>query len=100
MGHNEATVRNAEILKQSIEETKIKESVSDIVKNVKLTYLSASSLSDDRWVCPICLDIFEDAIETPCCHNLFCERCLILASIDNELQTKVDCPLCNKTFNK
>lgn len=85
---------------KSIEEWKIKESVSDIVKNVKLTYLAASGLSDDRWIWPICLEIFEDAVETPCCHNLFCEKCLILASIDNELQNKADCPLWNKTFNK
>jgi hypothetical protein len=39
----------------------------------RLTYLAASGLSDDRWLCPICLDIYEDAVETPCCHNLFCE---------------------------
>ncbi len=39
----------------------------------RFTYFAASGLSDDRWLCPICLDIFEDAVETPCCHNLFCE---------------------------
>jgi len=42
----------------------------------RFTYFSAASLSDDRWVCPICLDIFVDAVETPCCNNLFCERCI------------------------
>lgn len=52
----------------------------------RFTYFSAKSLSDDRWVCPICLDIFVDAVETPCCNNLFCERCI--------LQTQ-SCPLCN-----
>jgi hypothetical protein len=39
----------------------------------RFTYFAASGLSDDRWLCPICLDIYEDAVETPCCHNLFCE---------------------------
>lgn len=43
---------------------------------VKFSYFAASSLSDDRWLCPICLDIYEDAVETPCCHNLFCEACI------------------------
>ncbi len=65
------------------------QSLSDIAKgNIRLTYLSASSLSDDRWICPICLDIFDDAIETPCCHNLFCEKCIIRARAPNELQNK------------
>lgn len=27
--------------------------------------------------CPICLDMIEDAMETPCCHNIFCEGCII-----------------------
>lgn len=53
---------------------------------MKFSYFAASSLSDDRWLCPICLDIFEDAVETPCCHNLFCERCI---------KQTTSCPLCN-----
>lgn len=60
-----------ENLKIRIEDNSVKQSISDIAKHAKLTYLSASSLSDDRWICPICLDIFDDAVETPCCHNLF-----------------------------
>ena len=52
----------------------------------KFTYFAASGLSDDRWLCPICLDIFEDAVETPCCHNLFCEECI---------KRTPQCPLCN-----
>jgi hypothetical protein len=53
----------------------------------RFTYFSAASLSDDRWVCPICLDIFTDAVETPCCNNLFCERCI---------RQTPNCPLCSK----
>mmetsp|Transcript_33334 Transcript_33334/g.58473 ORF Transcript_33334/g.58473 Transcript_33334/m.58473 type:complete len:451 (+) Transcript_33334:28-1380(+) len=48
--------------------------------------LHASSIRDDRWVCPICLDLFQDPVEAPCCHNLFCERCVFNIS---------KCPLCN-----
>ena len=54
------------------------------------SYFSASSLSDDRWCCPICLEIFEDAVETSCCNNLFCEKCIKMART---------CPLCNKPMS-
>ena len=56
----------------------------------RFTYFAASGLSDDRWLCPICLDIFEDAVETPCCHNLFCEQCI---------KRTPTCPLCNLRIN-
>jgi hypothetical protein len=36
------------------------------------------------------LDIFEDAVETPCCHNLFCEACI---------KRTPTCPLCNLRIN-
>ena len=85
---NDNTYNNFDSLKESKEESKIKKSSSEIIKNVKLTYLSASSLSDDRWMCPICLDIFDDAVESPCCHNLFCEKCILLHNITNEIQNK------------
>ena len=52
----------------------------------RFTYFSAQSLADDRWICPICLDIFNDAVETPCCNNLFCEKCI---------KNTRSCPLCN-----
>ena len=88
VNQNDNLFQHSDSLKKSLEESKIKESASDIIKNIKLTYLSASSLSDDRWICPICLDIFDDAVETPCCHNLFCEKCILMASIANEVQNK------------
>ena len=75
-----------ENLKIRIEDNSVKQSISDIAKHAKLTYLSASSLSDDRWICPICLDIFDDAVETPCCHNLFWEKWIRMAHIVNDLQ--------------
>ena len=49
--------------------------------------LLSSSIRNDTWNCPICLDIFEDPVETPCCHNLFCERCI---------EPVLKCPFCKK----
>jgi hypothetical protein len=55
-----------------------KETDSTIIKHHdRMSYFSSQSLSDDRWLCPICLDIYTDAVETPCCHNLFCEACIV-----------------------
>mmetsp|Transcript_24174 Transcript_24174/g.37168 ORF Transcript_24174/g.37168 Transcript_24174/m.37168 type:complete len:311 (+) Transcript_24174:3485-4417(+) len=53
----------------------------------KLTNFAARTLSDDRWTCPICLDIYRNAVETPCCHNLFCEECI---------KQTPSCPLCKR----
>ena len=47
----------------------------------------SSRIRDDRWLCPICLDLLSDPVETPCCHNLFCEKCV---------RGLVRCPLCNR----
>jgi TRAF-type zinc finger/Zinc finger, C3HC4 type (RING finger) len=47
----------------------------------------ASSITNDTWNCPICLDIFEDPVETPCCHNLFCEKCI---------EPVLKCPICKR----
>lgn len=44
------SIKDERMHKRLHEESKIKESQSDIIRNVKLTYLSASSLSDDRWL--------------------------------------------------
>eukprot|EP00929_Paragymnodinium_shiwhaense_P001309 TRINITY_DN101536_c0_g1_i1.p1 TRINITY_DN101536_c0_g1~~TRINITY_DN101536_c0_g1_i1.p1 ORF type:complete len:1217 (+),score=234.24 TRINITY_DN101536_c0_g1_i1:87-3737(+) len=42
-----------------------------------------------QFQCPICLDICEDAIETPCCYHLFCETCLL-----NDAHRIDKCPIC------
>lgn len=69
---------------------KLRKSSESSVKKLdgpqRFTYFSASSLADDRWICPICLDVYQDAVETPCCHNLFCEKCI---------GNTRSCPLCN-----
>jgi hypothetical protein len=59
--------------------------------NSSKTPLFASSIRDDRWICPICLDIYEEPVETPCCHNLFCEKCV---------KNLRKCPLCNRYIDR
>uniref|UniRef100_A0A672F6F1 Uncharacterized protein n=1 Tax=Salarias fasciatus TaxID=181472 RepID=A0A672F6F1_SALFA len=58
--------------------------------------MSAASnlLSEDQFLCSICLEVFTDPVSTPCGHN-FCNNC-----ITQHWNTKVicDCPLCNKQF--
>ena len=53
--------------------------------------LHASSIRDDLWTCPICLELLTDPVETPCCHNLFCENCVKPLS---------KCPLCQKLLER
>ncbi|CAK6978503.1 E3 ubiquitin-protein ligase TRIM21-like [Scomber scombrus] len=57
---------------------------------------SASSLlSEDQFLCSICLDVFTHPVTIPCGHN-FCKNC-ITQHWDTNVQK--DCPLCKKVFN-
>ena len=40
--------------------------------------------------CPICLDMIEEAMETPCCHNVFCQKCIVHTDI---------CPICRQGYS-
>ncbi|XP_028261629.1 E3 ubiquitin-protein ligase TRIM39-like [Parambassis ranga] len=53
-----------------------------------------ASLPEDRFQCPICLDIFSDPVTTPCGHN-FCKTCLSGHWGSEEI---CHCPQCNKQF--
>ncbi|CAL8290322.1 unnamed protein product [Lota lota] len=55
---------------------------------------SATSLSEENFSCPICLDVFNSPVSTPCGHNV-CRTC-ITKSLDDEVQYK--CPVCNELF--
>ena len=48
-----------------------------------------AAVDESLLTCAICLDIVEDAVETSCCHQLFCESCV------KGIQ---DCPLCRKNL--
>jgi hypothetical protein len=51
---------------------------------------SGSDKVNDFINCPICLEMIEDAMETPCCNNIFCEKCIIRTET---------CPICTRRYN-
>ncbi|KAK9540790.1 hypothetical protein VZT92_003218 [Zoarces viviparus] len=53
-------------------------------------------LSEDQFLCSICLDVFTDPVSTPCGHN-FCKHCITKHWSTNN---KCQCPLCNEAFTK
>ncbi|XP_076027818.1 E3 ubiquitin-protein ligase TRIM21-like [Genypterus blacodes] len=59
--------------------------------------MSAASclLSEDQFLCSICLEVFTDPVSTPCGHN-FCKTCITKHWDSNVLCV---CPLCNKMFH-
>ncbi|XP_030631991.1 E3 ubiquitin-protein ligase TRIM39-like [Chanos chanos] len=56
---------------------------------------SSGLLSEDQFLCSVCLDVFTDPVSTPCGHN-FCMTCLkeFWDSTPHCL-----CPLCKEQFN-
>ncbi|XP_050926907.1 E3 ubiquitin-protein ligase TRIM21 [Lates calcarifer] len=59
--------------------------------------MSAASclLSEDQFLCSICLDVFTDPVSTSCGHN-YCKNCI------NQHWNTADqylCPVCKKVFN-
>ncbi|XP_030283016.1 E3 ubiquitin-protein ligase TRIM39-like [Sparus aurata] len=59
--------------------------------------MSAASclLTEDQFLCSICLVVFTDPVATPCGHN-FCKTCITQHWDKND---KCQCPNCKKTFN-
>ncbi|XP_066536582.1 E3 ubiquitin-protein ligase TRIM21-like [Hoplias malabaricus] len=57
---------------------------------------SSGLLSEDQFLCSICLDVFIDPVTTPCGHN-FCMKCL-KECWGNTIQCQ--CPLCKEKFTK
>uniref|UniRef100_A0A3B4X8J9 RING-type domain-containing protein n=1 Tax=Seriola lalandi dorsalis TaxID=1841481 RepID=A0A3B4X8J9_SERLL len=53
-------------------------------------------LSEDQFLCSICLDVFTDPVSTPCGHN-FCKNC-ITTHWDNNVPCQ--CPMCKKVFKR
>ncbi|KAI3352611.1 hypothetical protein L3Q82_005548 [Scortum barcoo] len=56
---------------------------------------SSSWLSEDQFLCSICLDVFTDPVTTPCGHN-FCKNCI--AEHWNTTDQCL-CPTCAKPFH-
>ncbi|XP_037622456.1 LOW QUALITY PROTEIN: E3 ubiquitin-protein ligase TRIM21-like [Sebastes umbrosus] len=59
--------------------------------------MSAASclLTEDQFLCSICLDVFTDPVSTPCGHN-FCKTCITKHWDVNVL---CQCPNCKEVFN-
>ncbi|XP_030634685.1 E3 ubiquitin-protein ligase TRIM39-like [Chanos chanos] len=56
---------------------------------------SSSLLSEDQFLCSVCLDVFTDPVSTPCGHN-FCMTCL---NKHWDSTPHCLCPLCKEQFN-
>ncbi|XP_033470205.2 E3 ubiquitin-protein ligase TRIM21-like isoform X3 [Epinephelus lanceolatus] len=56
---------------------------------------ASSLLSEDQFLCSICLDVFTDPVTIPCGHN-FCKTCITHHWNIND-QTK--CPVCKKQID-
>ncbi|XP_062339469.1 E3 ubiquitin-protein ligase TRIM21-like [Osmerus eperlanus] len=56
----------------------------------------SSLLSEDQFLCSICLDVFTDPVTTSCEHN-FCKACITKYWDNSDL---CQCPMCKMTFDK
>ncbi|XP_049430821.1 E3 ubiquitin-protein ligase TRIM21-like isoform X1 [Epinephelus fuscoguttatus] len=52
-------------------------------------------LTEDQFLCSICLDVFTDPVTTPCGHN-FCKTCI---TTHWKMNVKCQCPNCKKVFS-
>ncbi|XP_024263010.2 zinc-binding protein A33-like [Oncorhynchus tshawytscha] len=57
---------------------------------------SSNVLSEEQFLCSICLDVFTDPVSIPCGHN-FCKACI---SEYWNTTALCQCPLCKDTFNR
>ncbi|XP_030295938.1 probable E3 ubiquitin-protein ligase TRIML1 isoform X1 [Sparus aurata] len=52
-------------------------------------------LSEEKFLCSVCLDVFTEPVSTPCGHN-FCRPCIHKYWDSSDV---CQCPLCNRTFS-
>ncbi|XP_078023773.1 E3 ubiquitin-protein ligase TRIM21-like isoform X3 [Epinephelus lanceolatus] len=52
-------------------------------------------LTEDQFLCSICLDVFTDPVTIPCGHN-FCKTCI---TEHWDINVQCQCPNCKKLFN-
>ncbi|XP_067098499.1 E3 ubiquitin-protein ligase TRIM39-like [Osmerus mordax] len=57
----------------------------------------SSLLSEEQFLCSICLDVFTDPVTIQCGHN-FCMTCITTYWESSDLLCQ--CPMCKKTFDK
>ncbi|XP_035859564.1 E3 ubiquitin-protein ligase TRIM39-like isoform X3 [Sander lucioperca] len=56
---------------------------------------ASSLLTEDQFLCSICLDVFTDPVTTPCGHN-FCKACI---TKHWDIDIPYQCPTCRNGFN-
>ncbi|XP_062338758.1 tripartite motif-containing protein 12A-like [Osmerus eperlanus] len=56
----------------------------------------SSLLTEEQFLCSICLDVFTDPVSTPCGHN-FCKACITNYWDNCDL---CQCPMCKDKFNR
>ncbi|XP_020346618.2 E3 ubiquitin-protein ligase TRIM39 [Oncorhynchus kisutch] len=57
---------------------------------------SSSLLSEEQFLCSVCLDVFTEPVSIPCGHN-YCKACI---SGYWDTSDMCQCPMCKKTFDK
>ncbi|XP_045081328.1 E3 ubiquitin-protein ligase TRIM39-like [Coregonus clupeaformis] len=57
---------------------------------------SSSFLSEEQFLCSVCLDVFTEPVAIPCGHN-FCKICIRKYWDSNDL---CQCPMCKKVFDR
>ncbi len=75
-------------------------------------------LQEEHFSCAICFEVAENAVESECCHNLFCEECakqikqcptcrkarfltktnILVRRMIEELE--IECPFCNSLLQR
>ncbi|KAM3864885.1 E3 ubiquitin-protein ligase TRIM21-like [Diretmus argenteus] len=60
--------------------------------------MSAASclLSEEQFLCSICLDVFTDPVSTPCGHN-YCKTCI---TQHWDINAQCQCPMCKELFER
>ncbi|XP_071378516.1 E3 ubiquitin-protein ligase TRIM39-like [Centroberyx affinis] len=56
---------------------------------------ASSLLSEEQFLCSICLDVFTDPVTIPCGHN-FCKNCI---TQHWDINAQCQCPKCKELFN-
>ncbi|XP_071781605.2 zinc-binding protein A33-like [Centroberyx gerrardi] len=57
---------------------------------------ASSLLSEEQFLCSICLDVFTDPVSIPCGHN-FCKNCI---TQHWDISVQCQCPMCKKLLNR